>query len=223
MLTPVTESDVDQLVKAVRDVLGDDHAAWPGGWTQEVDTSIVDAGFSTRANYRTTVLPLVERYRTWNMRPPGGTAGSLAQADADALLAVTNRQRVPGRNSDRLLKAVAAKEVAANLAGADLDTAEQIVSAAHRDPRYVRAVIQRTVGVGPAQSSYLLMLLGVDGVKADSLVTAFVRRCVLDASTSQVESLVVQAAQRMKVRAIDLDHAIWRHESDARASNRRRS
>lgn len=218
MLSPVTDANVDQLVKAVREALGDDLATWPGGWSNEVDTCIVDAVFSTRANYRTTVLPLVRRYRDWPERPAGRTASSLAQIDTDALINVTNRQLVPGRNPHRLLKAAAAKQVAANLAGSELNTAAELVGA---DPRYVRAVIQRTVGVGPAQSSYLLMLLGIDGVKADTLVTAFVRDHVPEANPSTIESLVTAAAKRMKIRATDLDHAIWRYESDKRATRRR--
>src|SRR5215203_2514757 len=77
---------VEQLVAAVERIIAGSPASWPGGWPGEADTAIVDAVFSTRANYRTTVLPLVRRYRQWDQRPASGRASALLEVDEAALL-----------------------------------------------------------------------------------------------------------------------------------------
>ena len=56
------------------------------------------------------------------------------------------------------------------------------------------------------------MLLGTHGVKADTLVTAFVCERV-GPSPGMVEALVAAAADRL-VTPTELDHSIWRYESD---------
>lgn len=62
------------------------------------------------------------------------------------------------------------------------------------------------------------MLLGVSGVKADTMVTRWVERTLgLDSlSPEKVEALVIAAAKELKKPATDLDHAIWRTESTRR-------
>ncbi len=129
---------------------------------------------------------------------------------------MTNKQLVPSCRPDRPLKSAAAREVAANLSSEGLDAADQITNAGAQDRAAVQRVIERAHGVGPARWAYLLMLLGTHGVKADTLVTAFVREHV-DANPGVVEALVAAAADRLGVTPTELDHAIWRYESDRRA------
>lgn len=178
MLSPVTDANVDQLVKAVREALGDDLATWPGGWSNEVDTCIVDAVFSTRQlpDDRATAGPAVPRLA----RAAGRSHRQLARTDR--YRRTHQRHQPPARTRAKPSPAPQGRRCetgSGQPCGSELNTAAELVGA---DPRYVRAVIQRTVGVGPAQSSYLLMLLGIDGVKADTLVTAFVRDHVPEAN-----------------------------------------
>ena len=57
------------------------------------------------------------------------------------------------------------------------------------------------------------MLLGVEDVKPDTWVMRFVRdRLPHVQNTDAASELVKAVAERMNVRATDLDHAIWRHQ-----------
>ncbi|OBK05191.1 hypothetical protein A5637_10415 [Mycolicibacterium fortuitum] len=64
--------------------------------------------------------------------------------------------------------------------------------------------------------NYALMLAGLPGVKADRMVTRFVSRALdgVELSPETAAFLVRKAARQMGVPATDLDHAIWRKESD---------
>ena len=70
-------------------------------------------------------------------------------------------------------------------------------------------------GLGKVTWTYLLMLLGVPGVKADTWVCRFVSGAVtsdhaLDSKTCA--DLVVAAAAELGEDPIHLDHAIWAHQ-----------
>ena len=199
---------------------------WRGGWKGQADAALVDSVFSTRARYDTVVLPLVHRWIATRQAQPalGRGVSALTAAGRDVLVSVVNNgQFVPGRNHK--LKVDAVLEVAECLAAAHLDTAEEIVAMAYAHRGVVRETIERTPGVGRAQSAYLLMLLGVEGVKADTLVTDWVCRVLNESQISQadIESIVAGAAAILERSPIAVDHAIWRTESTARRSRRRRA
>jgi hypothetical protein len=205
-----------QLAEAARTEI-DPWPTWPGGWPNEADTALIDAVFSTRARYETVVRPLLGRWHDSGLG--SGHLSSLLACGPDKLAEVLkNRQLVPGRSHNRPTKVEAVLDVAARMVEAQLDTPEEIRAAAAGDHTYVRRLIQGTSGVGPAQSSYFLMLLGVSGVKADTMVTRWVERTLTLGSLppEKVEALVVAAAKVLKKSATDLDHAIWRTESTSR-------
>jgi hypothetical protein len=190
---------------------------WPGGWPNDADTALLDAVFSTRARYDTVVRPLLQRWHDSGLS--SGALSSLLAAGPDTLTkTLQNRQLVPGRSTNRLTKDAAVLDIASRMVDADLDAANDIKAAAVADPARVRNLIQETPGVGPAQSAYFLMLLGVPGVKADTMVTRWVERA-LDTgplTPHQIESLVAAAAELLDVPSTELDHAIWRTESTRR-------
>jgi hypothetical protein len=135
-----------------------------------------------------------------------------------------NRQYVPGRA--KKLKIDAVLEVAERLLDPDvgLDTAQQITERALTSRGGVRQILEGVKGVGPAQSSYFLMLLGVQGVKADTLVTDWVRQQLGGQKLTQheVETVVARAAELLGKDATEVDHAIWRTESNRRRRQRTR-
>lgn len=221
-------ADIDALEVFVRHELTN-WATWRGGWRDDADAALIDAVFSTRAKYETTVLPLVRRWMSWPDRPAGRGLSAVLKVDRQILLGdsqrvgILNKQYTPGRSTSRLLKVDALIDVANRLVNChSLDTPDQLRAAASTDPNGLRRIIQETKGVGRAQSSYFLMLLGVQGIKADTMVMDFVRRGTRRTSFSQqqVEHLLTAAADKMGVEPIALDHAIWRHESTKRSARR---
>jgi hypothetical protein len=230
MGTADANAEIDLLTEQLVDRLIVSFPTWPrwrGGWPQQADAALVDAVFSTRASYETTVLPLVHRWiDARDGRPELGTGVSaLTNAGRDFVFSVVaNQQFVPGRVHK--LKVDAVLEVAEQLNAERLDAADQIVAAAYADRDAVRAIVERTKGVGRAQSSYFLMLLGVQGVKADTMVTDWVTR-ELDTeplSQDQIEQIVAGAARHHRINQdqIVVDHGIWRAESLRRQTRRRR-
>jgi hypothetical protein len=74
-------------------------------------------------------------------------------------------------------------------------------------------------GRGDVTWEYLLMLLGYDGVKADTLVKRFVAKAVgTELSSERVADVVKTAAIALKMSAKDFDHSIWRAMSGPRRS-----
>ena len=207
--------DVERLLVQIENEIGE-WAAWPGGWPDEADTALIDAVFSARARYETVVRPLVDRYRGWDGRRPGRDLNALLTVDRDELFSrLDNRQVVPGGSG--ALKVDAVLETAATMVGEGLNSPSEIRVAAGENPWTVRTIMQRTRGVGVATSSYFLMLMGIEGIKADTMVVGFVESA-LDRPVGQkeAEKLVGLASERLSCKRIDLDHAIWRHESDLR-------
>jgi hypothetical protein len=85
----------------------------------------------------------------------------------------------------------------------------------------------QTTGLGPVTWSYLSMLLGNSDVKADTMVTAYVRNAIGRPHTTseQVRAIVSQAAAHLasshpeadsEITATTLDHAIWNYQRRAR-------
>lgn len=188
---------------------------WRGGWPGEADTALVDSVFSTRARYDTVVLPLVERWRAAPEHSPDGRLAALRDVDRDRLLAIVdNRQLVPGRAVDRPVKVDAVREVASRLVDHGIDTAADVRSRAERAPGELKRLFTGTSGVGKATYRYFLMLLGVPGVKADTMVVRFLTNAIgRDVSQSEAERFVTEAASQLEVGATELDHAIWRYQS----------
>lgn len=131
----------------------------------------------------------------------------LAAVDAQSLAEVLgNRQSTGG-----VLKAAAIVDAAGRLVSDGAVHAVDVDEARHKSA-YVG-----TKGLGPVTWSYFLMLLGHDGVKADTLVTRFVAQAVnREVSAEEVTELVTSVARELEVSPTVLDHAIWRHMSAPR-------
>jgi hypothetical protein len=199
----------------------------PDGWPGEADSSLIDSVFSTRAKYEIVVRPLVERFRKSELRDASGSLTTLARVSSDVLMdVIKNKQKVPGRSPHQLLKVDAVRAVASLLVTQNWSTPSQIMNAAITFPKEFRSTFIKTPGVGQAQYSYFLMLLGIPGVKPDTLVTAWVERELGLPSVSQkeIQRIVIEAAKQIGVDATTVDHTIWSEESQSRGQvGRRRS
>jgi len=192
---------------------------WPvfrGGYPHEVEAALIDAVLSIRNIYGTSpttgVRGAVRRWREERQVGAGGLddLSQLAEADALSLAEVLdNRQVLRGG----LLKAEGIVVAATRLAAAG------VTSAAHVDPKETehRNAYVGVKGLGPVTWTYLLMLLGHSGVKADTWVIRFVEDGLGRPSTAkEAEALVTAVAAELDVEATTLDHAIWRHMSRRR-------
>ena len=122
-------------------------------------------------------------------------------------IAWTTRGRPCGRSKAATVREAAGKlrEEGINIAaGIDSDTAATV-----EDRASIRS------GIGYATSNYFLMLLGVPGIKPDRMIHRFLKDATGHAFTNAYAEQVLRAvATQLGVREHELDHAIWRYESE---------
>jgi len=189
---------------------------WPAirdGYPNEVEAALLDAVLSIRGRYGTSPTTGVRgAVGRWREVRQVGAAGlddlsHLAGADAQSLAAVLgNRQVLSGG----LLKAEGVVEAATRLVAVGVTTASQLLS----EELAARRAYVGVKGLGDVTWTYLLMLLGRSGVKADTWVVRFVEEGLgRSSSPKEAEALVTAVAKDLHVEATALDHAIWRHMS----------
>lgn len=228
----MTDEAIDQVVAAVKRHLGDDPKKWPPwpeGWRDDIEMALVDAVFSVRAPYKTTrgrgVHALVTAWAGRRNRPINSTTGlaeEISKAGVRAWAgAFGSNQTSPGRQPtapEGNLKAATVLEAARALSNGTppINTADDVRSNVDEAVRRLKDV----KGIGHATVNYFLILLGVPGVKPDTLLHRFVSEALAqDAgsktlTSTEVVRLVSSAAKRFAVEPHILDHAIWRYESD---------
>lgn len=220
--------DVDRLLAAC-EVLGSPERWFrPDGYRDGLALCIIDSIQSTGSHYN-SVRNVVGRYRKHRGDAAGtdGTAELLATFDVlggvDGWASEIGNQKPASTRKGAALKAAVIQQIARNLHDDGVRTAADLrdrgaLEPGNDDQRLAAKKLWTSV---EAQSSgitwnYALMLAGLPGVKADRMVTRFVSRALggVELSPEVAASLVREAAQLMGVSATDLDHAIWRKESD---------
>lgn len=212
----IDEAQVARLVASIRSDFPEGVPLPPRGWQGEAEAALIDAVFSMRANYgnseSTGVRRIVGAWRRERGRPDGAPLDdlrALAGYDPERLAdLVENHQRVPGPNA--MTKAAPVVAAAENLAAAGFWNAAALVAdgpkgEASRAYRKVR-------GLGFVTWTYLLMLLGVPGVKADVMICRYVTRALRserELGPGFCAAAVTAAAHRLAVGAVQLDNAIW--------------
>lgn len=202
----MTTGDVARVREHVDRTLADAWAAWPGGWPREIEAALLDAVFSIRARY-TGALRVVSR---WREHRGGATLDDLGQlaGRADTVLeAVRNRQRVPG---GRHTKAEAVALAAGRLQAVGVARSADFAI----DDDAQRRAYTSVAGLGEVTWTYLGMLLGQPGVKADVMIRRFVAEALgtPDVMPRRAEELVQAVADELEVPATHLDHAIWSYQ-----------
>lgn len=233
-----SKSQVDALISHVDATIGRDKkqwAAWPGGWPGELGTALIDAVFSARATYKTKRGRGIHAQVVEWQASTGDARISVAALRSEIEAATPsewarrfgNEQHSPGRPPEALggpTKAAAALEAAQLLGSADppVDSAADVTDA---NAAQVRRLLLDVPGIGYATANYFLMLLGRPGVKPDRMVHRFINDAMTAAgqpdrlSDPAAEALVNAAASEIGSEGYQLEHAIWKWESDRAAGS----
>ena len=222
MLDKRVGSIVDhQAVKAVNDAVAvvpaEHFSKYGGGWLDEISTSLVDAVFSIRAQYRST-------------DPDRGVFGRLQKFRRDESGARNDLRLLSSLGSDRIreimgdsvttkkLKADAVVEAADRFVSQGVVRAEDFLAS---DPAKMQRVYTQVCGLGWVTFEYFSMLLGRPGVKADTMITRFVNKALSHAGLPNVDrhvasDLVIASHDDLGLgeSLSHFEHAIWLYESD---------
>jgi hypothetical protein len=220
-------TNLNKLENAVLTSIGkpEDWPKWRGGWAKRADLALLDAIYSTRQKYETTVLPKMFKWQELNPSPIAPELEYLANTPEKEIEEVFGRNVLPGFSLRRRRKSVGVIETAKRLCSAEMNfgSADLICRAVEEGERdRILKLLRSTKGVGYATASYFLILLGIDGVKVDTLLGGWVRS-ILEQPDLQQESVseIVSALakERFHTDAKNLDYAIWRHVSISRGKN----
>jgi hypothetical protein len=232
------DQDLMRVVGHVDRTVGRNLERHPGGWPGQSELALLDAVFSARASYgrpqdggrpATGVHRVLDHWRSLrNQKVLDDLERLVATIDATGLdqLAATNGQRVPGRGADRLTKWEAVRSVAESLVGAGFGSSRPIIEAARGGDRLLVSFTD-TPGVGKVTFDYFLVLLAVPGVKADTMVRAFIDEALQDGLEpgsgdetrvvpAQARTLLLAAADLLDHDPSELDHAAWLYQRSAR-------
>ena len=225
-MTSITDADVSLLHEKVIFEIGPQSQwpVWRDGWDR-ADLAILDAVYSARQQYEKTVRPKVKAWESLHPSVPEPELQHLIECGEAAIREVFGRNvlpgvRIPGTRIGKR-KSEGVIEVAKLLCRDDvrLGSASLIRQAASSNKDEVVRLLRSVKGIGPATATYFLMLLGVDGVKVDTLLGDWVRRQVSqpDLSQENVSELVTRVAkEKFSCDVTALDYAIWSHESNNR-------
>jgi len=230
-MTSFSEKDLDRLHQGVLEIYPDSvWPSWRGGWPNRADLALLDAIYSTRQKYETAVLPKVIEWKSRYSAPPSPELEYLSTINEVEIQNIFGKNVLPGVRIPRVnsgkRKSAGVKEVAQLLSSpaVGLGSAQLICEAVERgDSALVLEQLQRTKGVGGATASYFLILLGIDGVKVDTLLGSWVRTRMGDQTMSggAIRELVTRVAtEKFNRDAKELDYAMWRYESVRRAGRK---
>jgi hypothetical protein len=223
------ESDLEKVIAHTDSVLGPPNewkTKWPGGWPGDIESALVDAVFSARAVYRTAsgrgIYANVTQWQAGRGRQSWSVDALIADIDKAGIdqwaAGFRNGQHSPTRPPSAPggpTKAATVRQAAGVLRELGVNEASQIDLASTGD---VKQALVAVPGIGMATVNYFLMLLGAPGVKPDRMVHRFLYDAAQHSFTNaQAEEVVTAAAGRLGVPANELDHTIWRYESDKAA------
>jgi hypothetical protein len=222
------DEDVAKVREHVGETIGEDPTLWtkwPGGWRGDIESALIDAVFSARAIYRSKWGRGISRKMAdWQVRRNEQRSAFSLDALIDEIDAVgvdawartfgnsqpspNRRENAPGGPS----KTATVREAADKLRKAGINIADDI----NADSAATTKTKLRSVsGIGYATANYFLMLLGVPGIKPDRMIHRFLKEATGHSFTDAYAEQVLRAvAAQFSVQAHELDHAIWRYESE---------
>jgi hypothetical protein len=126
---------------------------------------------------------------------------------------VWTQNQVRGRRQEREARTAATVlEAATALVAVGVSKDTQICDS---NVAEVKQTLRSVPGVGYATTNYFLMLLGRPGVKPDRMVHRFLEEaCGHRFADARAEEVVTDTAVELGVQVHELDHAIWKFESD---------
>lgn len=228
-------TDLGKLTAACEKLLTDDLRT-PSGYPDSLALCVLDAVWSLGVRYG-SVVNVLNRYRCWVRDVAGGDADrrdahqlaeDIAAAGGPVRFAedvVDNRARTSPRSG--ILKAEAVQLAAAALDELGVNTIDQF-RRCYDDPA-VEAAWRAVKGQRSGISWHdLRILAGVQDVKADRMICAFVEQVLGRAvGPAEARELVVAAHEHLRgghpeVDLRTLDHAIWTHQRSRTGRSRRR-
>ena len=197
--------DLEALRKAVEHDLSPESMRFPGGWPNSIELALLDAVLSINAKYgnspNTGVRKRVAEYKASVGGSSWDQLARLAGLSEEELLPITGRQMTGGQS-----KAAAIIEAAGRLVGAGVTRSDDF----RVDSPVQQEAYTGVKGLGPVTWTYLGMLLGHSGVKADRMICRYVSDAVgHDVDPSDAAVLVTEVAASLGKSASELDHAIW--------------
>lgn len=221
-----TREEIAAVVTAVEEIPAELLGRYEGSRENEVTTALIDAVFSIRARYDSVTpgLGVSGRLSTFRAEHAG------ALDDLQALIEIGTEEvaRIMGNGkTSQRSKASAVIEAARALVSAGIGASADLREKATSGPEGYRAVKSGYTGVhglGKVTFEYLMMLVGVPGVKSDVMITRFVAHALGEdeISSGRAHALVVGAHEEMRTRAgftqnlTAFDHAIWLHQRTLR-------
>lgn len=226
-------TEVWQLAAACEKLLTDDLRT-PLGYPDSLALCVVDAVWSLGVRYG-SVVNVLDRYRRWVRDVAGGDADrrdarqlveDIASAGGPVCFAedvVDNRARTSPRSG--ILKAEAVQLAAAALDELGVNNIDEF-QRRYGDPA-VEAAWRAVKGQRSGISwHYLRILAGVQDVKADRMICAFVEQVLGRAvGPAEARELVVAAQEHLhrdhpKVDLRTLDHAVWTRQRNLTRASR---
>jgi hypothetical protein len=217
--------DLNKMLDAITASIGSKETwpPYPGGYPQEIEAALLDSVFSLSAVYgsaETGARAVVKRWRDHVGRPLNSLSALVADVEGAGgpqefrVILKNNAIAVPN-SKDQPTKAAAVYGVARTLTQFGVDAADDVRTKNAEDPKGLYRAITKERGVGEAGATYFLMLLGIQGVKADVMIRRFVAQAlgVADVEPAQSQDLVAAAAGALEVDLLSLDYAIWDYES----------
>ncbi|MFB7797254.1 hypothetical protein [Isoptericola sp. NPDC056134] len=198
----------------------------PKGYRDSLAMSAIDAVYSLRAHY-TGVVNVLDRYRAVRRSKgadPYQDSGPdllavVKSAGGDIAAATTlfdNHACCPGTT---VLKSVGLANGVAALERVGVTTAAHLREGSPSTQAAAKTAWLSVHGLGITSWDYLEMNVGLQGVKADTMVRRFVTRAVgaqKPVSIDTARAAVKGAADLIGVSFKRLDHAIWRAQSGRR-------
>ncbi|GAA2512758.1 hypothetical protein GCM10010406_55820 [Streptomyces thermolineatus] len=197
-------SPAQQLAAHVQRLLGSGPFPQPGGWTH-MGAVICDVSFQPRCNYEATLRPRLIRLQSdW---PDAGTVRGFQRRLATEDLAVAMR-------FNHARKVATAHAITDLLAAHGVDTRDDLHTWLGHQTN--RAALRTVKGVGPKSVDYIGNLVGRSHVAVDVHLRAFAADAgVPDLPYDQLRAAYEEAAALLGHDKGGLEHAIWRHKSEA--------
>lgn len=222
----------DALAALIKDAGGPEKLIHPRGYSH-MGLVVLDAVYSLRANYDTTVVPLLKKFCghigfDWAARNSDDVVefdalwlGKVLKNSSKAELEHNlNRQLAPG---SKKAKFVLSKEICDVLARQSAAKVSDFRRALNAD-RLIESELRSIQGVGPALMRYMKSLSGLPVVKPDTMVMVWIERAVGHELQPEVAATLFEAAVTelglvsAGVDARVADHLVWRFESGRKIS-----
>jgi hypothetical protein len=228
--TGQSESLAEAVAKKCRKLPAWPNLKAPAGYPDSLALCLLDAIWSMGVKYG-GVINVLDRYKSWLTSAQRGSPDRSASQLIDDIDAVgggdafaelvNNRGRTSTRNG--ILKAQAVRDAASNLVTVGIDSTIDLRT--RSGDREVERAFKATRGQSSGISwHYLLILAGVEDIKADRMIRRFVAAAAVASTVTTADAyqavhgaycILTADAPGLTLRA--LDHAIWNSQRGGRS------